>query len=409
MKKRQVIVVGGGASGMVAAIAAAREGALVTIIEHKEQLGKKILSTGNGKCNLTNTVMRTDCFRGENISIVEHVLRQFGYQETLDFFETLGLFFKNRQGYIYPVSEQASAVVDLLVMELKKWVVQIVLEEHVSRIVKNENGFSVTTNKETRYADAVILAAGGKAASVLGSDGSGYALAKQLGHTISTVVPALVQLRGKGTYFKQVAGVRTHAKVSVCVDGTCLSWDTGELQLTNYGISGIPVFQISRFAAKALAEQKKVSVEIDFFPQMEDFVFREFIEERQTKYPERTAEDFFVGIFNRKLIAFFLKQAYIPLHIKASEIRKDKWEKLFALCKHFQVEIEETNSFDQAQICAGGIRTDEICSTSMESKLEKGFYITGEVMDIDGICGGYNLQWAWSTGYLAGKYAAKGM
>lgn len=394
---------------MVAAIAAAREGALVTIIEHKDQLGKKILSTGNGKCNLTNTVMTTDCFRGENISIAEHVLQQFGYQETLDFFETLGLLTKNRQGYIYPISEQASAVVDLLVMELKKWAVQIVLEEHVSRIVKKENGFSVTTNKETRYADAVILAAGGKAASVLGSDGSGYALAKQFGHTISPVVPALVQLRGKETYFKQVAGVRTHTKVSVCVDGTCLSWDTGELQLTNYGISGIPVFQISRFAAKALAEQKKVFVEIDFFPQMEDFVFRKFIEERQTKYPERTAEDFFVGIFNRKLITFFLKQAYIPLHIKASEIREDKWEKLFALCKHFQVEIGETNSFEQAQICAGGIRTDEICPTSMESRLEKGFYITGEVMDIDGICGGYNLQWAWATGYLAGRHAAKGM
>ena len=408
MKKRQVIVVGGGASGMVAAITAAREGAEVTIIEHKSQLGKKILSTGNGKCNLTNTVMTTDCFRGENLSIVEQVLQQFGYRETLDFFEAVGLLVRNRRGYIYPLSEQASAVVDVLVMELEKCGVQILLEEHVTGITKEATLFCVTTEKGTRYADAVILATGGKAASVLGSDGSGYTLAKQLGHKISSVVPALVQLRGKGTYFKQIAGVRVNAKVSVFVDGVCLSHDSGELQLTNYGISGIPVFQISRFAAKALLDKKTVSVEIDFFPEMEEDAFREFIRVREKKYPERTAADFFVGIFHRKLAEFFLKQSYIPVHIKASEIREDKWEKLVMLCKHFQVEIEDTNSFEQAQICAGGVLTDEICPTTMESKLVKGFYITGEVMDIDGICGGYNLQWAWATGYLAGKHAAKG-
>ena len=141
---------------------------------------------------------------------------------------------------------------------------------------------------------------------------------------------------------------------------------------------------------------------------MEEDAFREFIRVREKKYPERTAADFFVGIFHRKLAEFFLKQSYIPVHIKASEIREDKWEKLVMLCKHFQVEIEDTNSFEQAQICAGGVLTDEICPTTMESKLVKGFYITGEVMDIDGICGGYNLQWAWATGYLAGKHAAKG-
>lgn len=408
MKKRQVIVVGGGASGMVAAITAARAGAEVTLVEHKSQLGKKLLSTGNGKCNLTNTIMTADCFRGENRAIVEQVLGQFGYQETLDFFEEAGLLVKNRRGYIYPLSEQASAVVDVLAMELEKCGVHVILEEHVTKIVKKEKYFLVVTEQKMRSADAVILSTGGRAASVLGSDGSGYALAKQLGHTISPVVPALVQLCGKGNYFKQVAGVRANAKVSVFVDGMCLAHDTGELQLTSYGISGIPVFQISRFAAKALLEQKQVFVELDFFPEMEDADFEKFIKERAKKYPERSAEDFFVGIFNRKLIALFLKQAYIPAHIQSSEIRADKWAKLLALCKHFAVQIEATNSFEQAQICAGGVRTDEICPVSMESRFVKGFYVTGEVMDVDGICGGYNLQWAWSTGYLAGKHAAKG-
>lgn len=408
MRKRQVIIVGGGASGMVAAIAAAWEGAQVTMIEHQNKLGKKILSTGNGKCNLTNEVMTAKCFRGEDTSIVESVLKAFGYQKTLAFFESLGVLTKSRQGYIYPLSEQASAILDVLVMEVERLAVDVVLGEHVMDVSERKGQFAVVTENKTRYADAVILATGGKAASVLGSDGSGYALAKRFGHTISPVVPALVQLRGKGNYFKQVAGVRTNAKVSVLVDGNCQAFDTGELQLTNYGISGIPVFQISRFAAKALHEKKTVQVEIDFLPELDDSGFRTLIEARKKQHSQKTAEDFFVGIFNRKLIGLFLKQAYIPLHLKASEIRMDKWEKLFVLCKHFRVEIEETNPFEQAQICAGGVRTVEINGNTMESVLVKDLYITGELMDIDGICGGYNLQWAWATGFLAGKYAAKG-
>ncbi len=409
MKKRQVIIVGGGASGMVSAIVAAREGAKVTIIEHQNKLGKKILSTGNGKCNMTNTFMTSECFHGEDTSIVDIVLNQFGCKETLEFFDSLGLLTKSRQGYIYPLSEQASSVLDVLVMELQKLAVDIVLGEHVTFVSNKKGRFSVVTENQIRYSDAVVLATGGKASPTLGSDGSGYVLAKQFGHTISPVVPALVQLRGKGNYFKQAAGVRTNAKVSVLVDDSLKAFESGELQLTNYGISGIPVFQISGLVAKALKENKKVQVEIDFLPFMDDCEFQTLIEERKKQHSERSAEDFFVGIFNRKLIELFLKQAFVPLHIEASEIRVDKWEKLLFLCKHFQVEIVETNPFEQAQVCAGGVRTNAIDSVTMESSLVKDLYITGELMDIDGICGGYNLQWAWATGFLAGKHAAKGI
>lgn len=408
MKQRHVIIVGGGASGLVAAITAAHEGARVTIIEQKDRLGKKILSTGNGRCNLTNEYMEADCFRGDDTTIVSEVLNQFGYQETMRFFEELGVILKNRQGYIYPISDQATTILDVLCMETKRLGVNVLLEQSVTEVFKTKKGFTVKTNKAMLQGDAVILATGGKASSVLGSDGSGYRLAKQFGHHLSPIVPALVQLKGKGNFFKQIAGVRTNAKVTAFVDGTAVSSDVGELQLTNYGISGIPVFQISRFAAKGLYEHKNVRVEIDFLPTMTDEEFAEFLKERLKKHGDKTAEGFFVGVFHQKLIGMLLKIARISNNICACEITQQQWQLFLKLAKHFFVDIEETNGFEQAQVCAGGVRTTELSPCTMESIYEEDLYLTGELLDIDGICGGYNLQWAWATGYIAGKNAAKG-
>ncbi len=407
MKTRRIIIVGGGASGLVAAISAARSGALVTIIEQKDRVGKKILSTGNGRCNLTNEFMELKCFRGDDTAIVSEVLNQFGYEDTLKFFEELGIILKNRQGYIYPISDQATTVLDLLRMEIERLGVQLVLEESVSSIYKNKKGFQVKTNKGSYISDAVILAAGGKAAPVLGSDGSGYGLAKSFGHTISPVVPALVQLKGKGNYFKQLSGIRTNAKVSLYVNDKFVDSDTGELQLTNYGISGIPVFQISRYAAKALYQKQRVQAEIDFVPNMSEEELYEFIQNRKGNHSHKSSEDFLVGMFHKKLIGVFLKEAKIPLHINAAQITEKQWDRLVQIISHFTVEIEGTNSFEQAQVCAGGVRTNEVNSHTMESVFEKGLYLTGELLDIDGICGGYNLQWAWATGFIAGLNAAK--
>lgn len=408
MKQRNVIIIGGGASGIVAAISAAREGANVIIIEHKDRIGKKILSTGNGRCNLTNEVMDASCFRGDDTTIVTEVLNAFGYSETKQFFEELGVILKNRQGYIYPISDQASTILDVLRMELDRLKVRVCLEQHVTSVRKNAKGFQVITDKEKHQGDALILATGGKAASVLGSDGSGYALAKQFGHQMSPVVPSLVQLKGKGNYFKQVAGVRTHAKVSLYEDETYISEDTGELQLTNYGISGIPVFQISRYAAKGLYEKKKIKVKIDFIPSMTEEEFYTYVKERVKTHGEKKAEDFFVGMFHKKLITMFLKEANIPFSETVNRLSEEKFKRILGLIKHFPVVIEGTNDFEQAQVCAGGVRTTEIHPKTMESLYESDLYIVGELLDIDGICGGYNLQWAWSTGFIAGKNAAKG-
>lgn len=409
MKTKRIIIVGGGASGLVAAICATRDGANVTIIEQKERLGKKILSTGNGRCNLTNEYMDLECFRGDDTSVVSKVLEQFGYEDTLSFFEELGVILKNRQGYIYPISDQASTILDVLCYEIKRLNVCVVLEESVKNIRKEANEFIINTNKNSYICDAVILATGGKAAPVLGSDGSGYSLAKSFGHTVSSVVPALVQLVGKGNYLKHVSGVRTNATVKLFVAKECVASDTGELQLTNYGISGIPVFQVSRYAAKALHDKKTVSAEIDFLPTMSEEELKNYISERKKQHGERLAEEFFIGMIHSKLANMLLKEAYIPAHISANDIRDDKWEKLLELIKHFNVEITDTNSFEQAQVCAGGVYTSEISGDTMESIYEKNLYLTGELLDVDGICGGYNLQWAWATGYIAGKNAAKGI
>lgn len=408
MKARNVIIVGGGASGLMAAISAARNGANVTIIEQKDRLGKKILSTGNGKCNLTNEYMELDCFRGDDTSIVSKVLERFGYRESCVFFESLGIILKNRQGYIYPISDQATTILDVLCMEIEHLNVNVVLNESVSLVNRTKKGFAIKTKSNTYYGDSVILATGGKAAPVLGSDGSGYGIAKSFGHSISPVVPALVQLQGKGNFFKSISGVRTNATVSIYVDGELQGKDTGELQLTNYGISGIPVFQISRYAAKALHQKKTVKAEIDFLPTMTEVELTNYIVNRKDLHSHKRMGEFLVGMFHSKLIDLFLKIAKVDSKTFVKDVSERQWQILLILFKSFFVEIEGTNSFEQAQICAGGVRTTEVNPYTLESLLEKGVYLTGELLDVDGICGGYNLQWAWATGFIAGENAAKG-
>lgn len=405
---KHVVVVGGGASGLVAAITAAREGARVTLLEQKDRVGKKLLSTGNGRCNLTNSYMEPGCFRGDDITIVSEVLQQFGYSDAIRFFEELGVVLKDRHGYVYPISDQASTILDVLRMEVEKLGIQIMTECRVNDIMKNKTEFVAKTTKGSVKGDAVILATGGKAAPVLGSDGSGYTLAKAFRHRLSPVVPALVQLKGKGNYFKQIAGVRMQAKVSVYVEDSFVACDAGELQLTNYGISGIPVFQVSRFAAKGLYQKKHVYVEIDFMPSMTDAEFEQFVLARREKHGYKSAEDFLIGVFHKKMIGMLLKEAKIPLSKKAQELSDETMHDFALLCKHFRIKIEATNDFDQAQVCAGGVKTSEVNPQTMESLYESDLYLTGELLDVDGICGGYNLQWAWSTGYIAGKNAAKG-
>lgn len=407
-KKRTVVVIGGGAAGMTAAVAAAGNGADVTIIEHKDRVGRKLLATGNGRCNYTNADMKTGYFRGTDLEIVPAVLSQFDEKKTLAFFEKLGIVPKSKNGLYYPKSEQASAILDVLRMELASLGVRILLEREVKSAVREQGGFSVTTQKEKIRCDRLVIAAGGKASPSSGSDGSGYLLARSFGHTIVPVVPALVQLRSKADLFRTVAGVRTDAKVTAFVDGSYCAEDTGELQLTDYGLSGIPVFQISRYISVGLSRKQKAAVCIDFLPDMEEEEAKAFFWKRKAAAKQKTAEEFLIGIFNKKLAVFLLKQAGIRPSEKTGKLSEKQMQKFVACCKRFEVPIEKTNPFEQAQVCAGGVKTTELIYDTMESRYVPGLYFAGEILDIDGMCGGYNLQWAWATGTIAGAHAAKG-
>ena len=404
-----IAIIGGGAAGMTAAIAARRQNpkALVMILEHKDIPGKKILSTGNGRCNLTNEYMDLSCFRSDAHEKIGTVLEHFSYENTMQFFEELGIMLKSRNGYIYPRCDQAAAVLEILQMELKRLSVDVKTGVHVNEIVSKKKGFQIRTDQGNYTADKVILATGSKAAKVLGSDGSGYSMAKSFGHHIVPVVPALVQLKVKNHPFAKAAGVRTDATVTAVIEGKKIAADTGELQITNYGISGIPVFQISRHIAKALYYKQKAEVEIDFLPQMSDQKLFDYLWTRKNGRLNMTASEFLTGIFNQKLILRLLEISGIKSSRKVAELDKNIVEKLAHTCKHAFVSISDTNGFDNAQICAGGISLKEINEQTMESVYAEGLYIVGELLDVDGICGGYNLQWAWSTGMIAGKHAAK--
>ena len=408
----RILIAGGGASGMTAAIAAARRGARVTILEKKEMPGKKILSTGNGRCNLTNMDMEAVYFRGGDRGTIEQVLAAFGPEDTLRFFAELGLMTKARGTLVYPVCDQAAAVREALAMELKRLGVEVRTGVTVERAEAGAEGFRLGLvgadgTRASCAGDALILATGGKAAPALGSDGSGYALAKKLGHTLVRPLPALVQLRSDAGFTGKLSGVRVEARVSLYVEGEEAASDTGEVQFTDYGLSGIPVFQVSRFAARALDRKKQVYARLDFLPDMSREEVRRFLEERWPVFADNTAEEFLHGLFHRKLAPVLLSGSRIRWKEKMRDVDGDALSRLAGVCKSLRMDITDTNSFDQAQVCAGGVPLEEVCGETMESRLTPGLFLAGELLDVDGMCGGYNLQWAWTTGWLAGNSAAE--
>lgn len=403
---RTIGIIGGGASGMMAAITAASEGAHVILLEHKDRIGKKILSTGNGRCNFTNTHQEPICYHSENPAFPWGIIEQFDSRDVISFFLQLGVYSKNRNGYIYPNSDQASAVLDALRMELDRLGVEVRTGVSVDEIRPGKKGFTICTDKGNVRVDRVILCTGSKAAPATGSDGSGYDLAKKLGHHLIPVLPALVQLRCEGNFFKSIAGVRVNGRVSILSDGEYIAKDTGELQLTDYGISGIPVFQVSRYASRLLYEKKDVYAELDFMPDFTLEQLEAFLKARAQTRPEKPADMFLIGLFHKKLSELWIRQMHIPREKKAGELNDAELRFLAHLIKGFLVRVTGTNPYEQAQVCCGGVDTAEVDERTLESRYVDGLYFAGEILDVDGICGGYNLQFAFSSGYVAGKNAA---
>ncbi len=406
-----IIIIGGGASGMMAAITAAQlnKKTKVILIEHGDRLGKKILVTGNGKCNLTNRNMDISCYRSDNLSFVEDALSIFGTADTEKIFENIGLLLKEKNGYMYPYSEQAATVSDVLRAELVRCKIDVQLNIKINNIVAKDNCFEIYCEDNKKFiGDKLILATGSKASPKTGSDGSGYELAKMLGHKIIKPLPALVQLVCEGNFWKGIAGVRCDANVVIKADDKFVCEDRGELQLTEYGISGIPVFQVSRFAVRALDKGQRVNACIDFLPVISEERIFKFIK-AQTDASAKTAEECLNGLLNKKLTVFILKEAKIPYSKELSVLSDREVKLVIKIIKNFEVKVTGSKSFDMAQVCSGGVDTTQVDSKTMQSKKIKGLYFVGELLDVDGICGGYNLQWAWTSGYLAGQDAAKSL
>ncbi len=407
-KNKRVIVIGGGASGLAAGISAARQGAEVTVLEHMDRVGKKLLSTGNGRCNLSNLVMEAGCFHCSQEGFPMKVLRQFGVEETLDFFSGIGIEAKGKNGYLYPRPEQASAVVDMLRLELARLGVKVFTRCEVGQLRRQpKSGFVAVTGQGGFAGDALILSAGSRAAPSTGSDGSGYRLAKGFGHRVIAPLPALVQLRCEGKHFKRLAGVRCEAKVTLVSGGKALAEDTGEVQMTDYGISGIPTFQVSRFASIALAGQKPVKAILDFLPAKTWEETEGFLQMRAKRLAHLTCGDFLTGVLHKKLAGVLLSLSHVNPEETVAQVGPSAFKRLAGQIKSFEAPVTGTNPFEQAQVCCGGVDTREIDPFTMESRLVRGLYLAGEILDVDGMCGGYNLQWAWSTGYIAGSCAGK--
>ena len=403
---RTVAVIGGGASGMMAAVTAASEGARVILLEHKDRIGKKILSTGNGRCNFTNIHQEPICYHSEDPLFPWEVVEKFNAQAVISFFLQLGVYSKNRNGYIYPNSDQASAVLDAFRMELDRLKVEIRTGVECREIRPGKKGFTVLTDQGPVRADRVILCAGSKAAPTTGSDGSGYDLAKKLGHRILPVLPALTALKCEEKFFKSIAGVRANGSVSIWSGGECIAKDTGEIQLTDYGISGIPVFQVSRYASKLLYEKKEMDAVLDFMPDFTKEQTNAFLRARAKTRPDKSAEMFLIGLFHKKLCDLWIRLSEIPRQRKAGELTEDEIARLTSLIKEFRVRVRETNPYDKAQVCCGGVDTREVNPETLESVYVPGVYFAGEILDVDGMCGGYNLTFAWASGYVAGKAAS---
>ena len=402
---KKIAVIGGGAAGMMAAIQAADAGALVDLYERNDRVGKKLLATGNGRCNFSNLDMQKKAYYGSAVALYDNLFSIFGVRETVAFFNRQGMLTKDRNGYLYPLSEQASTVLDILRFSLEQYKVHIYTDSIITAI-RQDKKMQIVSPAFKRTYDAVILASGGMAAPKTGSDGNGYRLAEKLGHHINTVVPALVQLRCHEDFFKMVSGVRIEAKLTLCINGEEKNSVQGELQLTDYGISGIPVFQFSRQAAYALYDKKKVSVIIDFLPNQSAESYEALWKERWERQSGQTLEQFLTGLSNKKINQLIIKLAGCSAHDMAGNIPAEKRKAIERLYRSLTVFIRETNGFEQAQVSAGGIPAEEL-TEQLESKYIPNLFFAGEIIDMDGICGGYNLQWAWTSGAVAGRAAAK--
>lgn len=400
----KVVIVGGGASGLIAGIYAKTKVNQVIILERNATCGKKILITGNGRCNYWNEDQNLEHYHSSHHLSLPKILSSKNQQEILTFFKQIGITPKIKNGYYYPFSNQAVSIQYALVLEAKIKGIEIQTDTLVEDITQTETQFIITTNKENIIADKIVIATGSKACPKTGSDGSGYLLAEKLGHSIVSVEPALVSLIGEYPYLKKWNGIRTDVALTLYENGNIIKTETGEIQLTDYGLSGICIFNLSRYVAIGLRKQKKEYITINFLPFLSSKKECEsWLETQNMQVKNRTIGELLEATLNYKLVAVLLKIAKISSTQKWHHCTKKEQMILVDLLYSFHFDIQKTNTFEKAQVCSGGIPLIEMNPSTMESNIVKNLYFTGEILDVDGDCGGYNLGFAWITGMLAGK------
>jgi len=401
-----VIVIGGGASGMAAAISAARNGNKVILFEKNNKLGRKVAASGNGKCNLTNANIASSFYHDAYKADLDLILKQCDLDTVLEFMKSVGIRCKEKRGYYYPLSEQAAVVVQMLQAELEHLQVKLYFEERVTDVVQRKNGtFGVMTEKAEYCAKRVILASGGLAAPKLGADGIGYQILKDFGHTVIEPVPALVQMLVQERYVKKISGVRTEAKICLSV-GNQRFCEEGEIIFTDNGVSGIPVFQLSRYVTNAVKEKCNICLSINVIPTRDKNSILSDVSAMIQYNPELPLEYLFRTYCNHKLVYALICEAGLDAQMPCRKLANTQITKLIHNFQNMVLHITGTNGFEQAQVTRGGIPLNEVEPSTMESKIIPGLHITGELLDIDGICGGYNLHFAWATGILAGNRKA---
>lgn len=406
---KQIVVIGGGAAGLTAAIMAARNGACVTVLERMPRVGKKLLATGNGRCNLANRRLDAAHYHGRQPGFVEGVFGQFGIEETLAFFDALGVrVVEEDEGKLFPESQQASSVLDVLRYEMTQRGVAEVCDATVQTIQRERGEFRCVCEDERVFgAGRVVVCTGGKSSPNLGSNGSGYALAKAFGHAIVEPFPALVQVRLTAPYLNKISGVGIQGKAQVWIDGKPERTETGEFLFAKYGISGTAILQLSRTISESTAKGRDTQLRIDLYPTLSHGALAALIQERIAKDSQKPIDFSFVGFIHKRLIPVLLEVARIQNPQRpCGSLTCGEVAQIASAMKTWTIPCSGTQPWMFSQVTAGGVDVREVDPATLESKRAPGVHFAGELLDIDGDSGGYNLQWAWASGAVAGTHAA---
>ena len=395
-------IIGGGAAGMAAALAASeKENVQVILLERQARVGRKLAATGNGRCNLTNLHANKGGYHGEDASFARFALEKYNVEETLAWFRLLGLFtVAEDSGRVYPYSDQANSVVDVLRFALEKSNIRLETGFEVEKVKKNGEVFCIEGTNGTVECDKLIVACGGLAGTKLGGSMSGYKLLRSFGHKCTKLRPTLVQLKSSWPGAASLKGVRANCHAQILHDGEVYAQSKGELQFTEYGLSGPVIFEISR---DVCAERGQWTCRLDLLPEIDENTLKaELLRRKKTNLP---VSELLTGILHNRLGRVLTKNVGISDYVPVAQLEDYEIDSVCKAVKAFEVTLTEPMGMDSAQVTAGGIVTKEFNPFSLESKLVPGLYACGEVLDIDGDCGGYNLQWAWSSGRLAGAHA----